>query len=137
MIRKLNSGHADPTITLRHYQQSIPATVKAAAAAFEADLFRTGLEQDRVASEVHKSLISNGAGGRDRTGDLLITSQMLYQLSYTSLEGSGRGSKSPQPRPSQLYPSRRGKDHPHDEAASAIKLPAQLQVGVPALVRRE
>ena len=27
----------------------------------------------------------NGAGGRTRTPDLLITNQLLYQLSYTSL----------------------------------------------------
>jgi hypothetical protein len=35
--------HADPAVTLRHYQQQIPAEVKAAALAFEADL----LEQQR------------------------------------------------------------------------------------------
>ena len=28
---------------------------------------------------------NNGAGGRTRTPDLLITNQLLYQLSYTSL----------------------------------------------------
>ena len=27
-----------------------------------------------------------GAGGRTRTPDLLITNQLLYQLSYTSVE---------------------------------------------------
>ena len=27
-----------------------------------------------------------GAGGRDRTRDLLITNQMLYQLSYTGIQ---------------------------------------------------
>ena len=27
----------------------------------------------------------NGAGGRTRTPDLLITNQLLYQLSYTSV----------------------------------------------------
>jgi integrase len=44
--------HADPTVTLRHYQKSVPANVKAAAIALEADLMggenvlnRTGLEQ--------------------------------------------------------------------------------------------
>ena len=31
----------------------------------------------------------DGAGGRTRTGDLLITNQLLYQLSYTS-EYEGR-----------------------------------------------
>ncbi len=30
--------HADPTITLRHYQKSVPASVQAAAIALEADL---------------------------------------------------------------------------------------------------
>ncbi len=29
--------------------------------------------------------IFNGAGGRTRTPDLLITNQLLYQLSYTSI----------------------------------------------------
>ena len=33
----------------------------------------------------HKyEIIKNGAGGRTRTPDLLITNQLLYQLSYTS-----------------------------------------------------
>ena len=31
-----------------------------------------------------KMLVKNGAGGRIRTPDLLITNQLLYQLSYTS-----------------------------------------------------
>jgi integrase len=35
--------HADPTVTLRHYQKSIPASVKAAALALEAEL----IGQDR------------------------------------------------------------------------------------------
>jgi hypothetical protein len=35
--------HADPQVTLRHYQQAIPAEVKAAAIALEAEL----LEQQR------------------------------------------------------------------------------------------
>lgn len=30
---------------------------------------------------------SDGAGTRNRTRDLLITSQLLYQLSYTGKEG--------------------------------------------------
>ena len=29
--------------------------------------------------------LENGAGGRTRTPDLLITNQLLYQLSYTSI----------------------------------------------------
>ena len=31
------------------------------------------------------SLLKSGAGGRTRTPDLLITNQLLYQLSYTSV----------------------------------------------------
>jgi hypothetical protein len=31
-----------------------------------------------------------GAGGPTRTGDLLITNQLLYQLSYTSAPGARR-----------------------------------------------
>ena len=33
----------------------------------------------------HIELQKNGAGGRTRTPDLLITNQLLYQLSYTSV----------------------------------------------------
>jgi hypothetical protein len=40
--------HADPSITLKHYQKSIPASVKAAAIALENDL--NGLNSDRVLS---------------------------------------------------------------------------------------
>ena len=32
----------------------------------------------------------NGAGGRIRTPDLLITNQLLYQLSYTSISPANR-----------------------------------------------
>jgi hypothetical protein len=32
--------------------------------------------------------LKNGAGDRDRTGDLLFTKQLLYQLSYPSTETS-------------------------------------------------
>ena len=31
-------------------------------------------------------ILPDGAGGRNRTPDLLITSQLLYQLSYTSTQ---------------------------------------------------
>ena len=34
-----------------------------------------------------KPLFLNGAGTRSRTRDLLITSQLLYQLSYTGVLG--------------------------------------------------
>jgi integrase len=40
--------HADPAITLKHYQKSVPASVKAAAIALENDL--TGLHSERVLS---------------------------------------------------------------------------------------
>jgi integrase len=40
--------HADPTITLKHYQKAIPASVKAAAIALENDL--TGDDSERVLS---------------------------------------------------------------------------------------
>ena len=35
-----------------------------------------------------RSLCRRGAGGRIRTPDLLITNQLLYQLSYTSTDGT-------------------------------------------------
>ncbi|SPE32528.1 hypothetical protein SBA6_190032 [Candidatus Sulfopaludibacter sp. SbA6] len=79
--------HADPSVTLRHYQKSIPASVRAAALAFETELLgnndqsiRSGFEQvENWQGEV--SLLESGATRRDRTGDLLITNQPLYQLS--------------------------------------------------------
>ena len=46
--------HTDPSVTLRHYQKSIPASVRAAAVALESELIgessqsiRTGFEQVR------------------------------------------------------------------------------------------
>nr|DAU86307.1 MAG TPA: hypothetical protein [Bacteriophage sp.] len=33
---------------------------------------------------------SLGAGGRTRTGDLLITNQLLYQLSHTSTQDNNK-----------------------------------------------
>jgi hypothetical protein len=38
---------------------------------------------------LRKSLTFNRAGSRNRTGDLLITSQLLYQLSYAGLKKRG------------------------------------------------
>ena len=43
--------HTDPQITLRHYQQAIPAEVKAAALVFERDL----LAQKRRREEMDKA----------------------------------------------------------------------------------
>ena len=37
-----------------------------------------------------KPRLNLGAGERSRTSDLLITNQLLYQLSYTSLRGLTR-----------------------------------------------
>ena len=52
----------------------------------------------------------NGAGARTRTADLFITSELLYQLSYTSpvpasnIAGGGPGVKREQPRGSPFFP---------------------------------
>ena len=35
-----------------------------------------------------RALVLSGAGTRSRTRDLLITSQLLYQLSYTGVVGA-------------------------------------------------
>jgi integrase len=43
--------HADPTVTLRHYQKSIPASVKAAATALEAELMNTSSQLIRTGFE--------------------------------------------------------------------------------------
>ena len=47
--------HADPVVTLRHYQQAIPAEVNAAAIALEADL----LAQQEKREERAKSELAN------------------------------------------------------------------------------
>jgi integrase len=47
--------HADPQITLRHYQQAIPAAVKAAAVALEADL----LDEQRKREEQLRAEVAN------------------------------------------------------------------------------
>jgi hypothetical protein len=41
----------------------------------------------RRRANVKKGKREIGAGGPTRTGDLLITNQLLYQLSYTSAGG--------------------------------------------------
>ena len=47
--------HADPHVTLRHYQQAVPAAVKAAAIALEADL----LEQQRKREDQLRAEVAN------------------------------------------------------------------------------
>jgi integrase len=79
--------HADPTVTLRHYQKSIPASVRAAAVALEEELIGSSVNRseqvlNRLSFDDALELTENsGATRRDRTGDLLITNQPLYQLS--------------------------------------------------------
>ena len=38
----------------------------------------------------HMKFVEDGAGRRTRTPDLLITNQLLYQLSYTSISPANR-----------------------------------------------
>ena len=79
--------HADPTVTLRHYQKSIPASVRAAAIALEDELVSNSVSQpEQVLNRLKfdddlEVLEKSGATRQDRTGDLLITNQPLYQLS--------------------------------------------------------
>ncbi len=79
--------HADPTVTLRHYQKSVPASVRTAAVALEEELMRSSANRteqvlNRPAFDDPLEVFENsGATRRDRTGDLLITNQPLYQLS--------------------------------------------------------
>ena len=83
--------HADPTVTLRHYQKSITASVRAAALALEEELM--GSSANRSEQVLNRSIFDDslevlenyGATRRDRTGDLLITKydhrlQMLHAL---------------------------------------------------------
>lgn len=42
-------------------------------------------------SDCDESTTGNGAGTRIRTRDLLITNQLLYQLSYAGLAGNREG----------------------------------------------
>ena len=60
-----------------------------------------GLEPPRCEAQVPKTCVSTnsttwatGAGTRTRTADLLITNQLLYQLSYAGL-GAGEGNRTP------------------------------------------
>ncbi len=79
--------HADPTVAPRHYQKSVPASVRTAAVALEEELM--GSSADRSEQVLNRSAYDDGlemteipgATRRDRTGDLLITNQPLYQLS--------------------------------------------------------
>ena len=43
--------HADPSVTLRHYQKSIPASVRAAAVALESELIGESSQSIRTGSE--------------------------------------------------------------------------------------
>ena len=78
--------HADPTVTLRHYQKSIPASVRAAAVALEEELI--GSSADRTEQVLNRSAFDDGlevfeiygATRRDRTGDLLITKPPVSSL---------------------------------------------------------
>ncbi len=46
---------------------------------------RTTKGQDYATLKIAEELVSYGAGGRTRTADLLITNQLLCQLSYASM----------------------------------------------------
>jgi integrase len=71
--------HADPTVTLKHYQKSIPSSVKAAARALEDDLMNIPVQPtEQVLNRLDflegmQPVDFSGATRRDRTGDLLIT----------------------------------------------------------------
>ena len=43
------------------------------------------MTEDRAAACREGGIVKSGAGGPTRTGDLLITNQLLYQLSYAGL----------------------------------------------------
>jgi hypothetical protein len=52
-LNQADMRHADPHVTLKHYQQAIPAEVKAAAIAFEAELLDQQRKlDDRLRGEV-------------------------------------------------------------------------------------
>ena len=71
--------HADPTVTLRHYQKSIPASVRAAAVALEEELIGSSANHSEQVlnrsgfDDALEVLENYGATRRGRTGDLLIT----------------------------------------------------------------
>jgi hypothetical protein len=85
--------HADPSVTLRHYQKSIPASLRAAALAFEEELI--GRSANRSEQVLNRSTFDDslevlenyGATRRDRTGDLLITNFPLYVYAIDSVFG--------------------------------------------------
>jgi hypothetical protein len=47
--------------------------------------FTLGGRHSAARQILKKDWLEIGAGGPTRTGDLLITNQLLYQLSYTSI----------------------------------------------------
>lgn len=55
----------------------------------QAEIYYVACYVSRKKKGLHrcKPLFLNGAGTRSRTRDLLITSQLLYQLSYTGVLG--------------------------------------------------
>ena len=58
---------------------------KAEPSDLQSDPFgHSGTPPNRINTTTLKTLKKNGAGGRNRTPDLRITSALLYQLSYTS-----------------------------------------------------
>jgi len=73
--------HPDPTVTLRHYQKSVPSSVRAAAVALEEELIGSSVNRSEQVlnrsafDDALEVLGTDGATRRDRTGDLLITNR--------------------------------------------------------------
>ena len=78
-------GHANPTTTLRWYAHWLPSDaaryVDFLDTVSERDRHQIGTRDDFEELEEEKTLDSLGATRRIRTDDLLITNQLLYQLS--------------------------------------------------------
>ena len=76
-------GHAKPTTTLQWYAHWLPRSDKTFVDALDSQSLAPSLapESESEVSEAEKPLDSLGATRRIRTDDLLITNQLLYQLS--------------------------------------------------------
>jgi integrase-like protein len=85
---KEQMGHSSIQVTVDVYGHLVPSANRAEVDRLDAIPIRnpdaTGEEKLDPKSEVN-SLTANGAGARTRTEDLLITNQLLYQLSYAGM----------------------------------------------------
>ena len=65
--------------------KALPTDLQSAPFGHSGNLPQSRQQQPHAIERKVNPRLTNGAGGRIRTPDLLITNQLLYQLSYTSV----------------------------------------------------